>query len=346
MSSANRLNETIQLRRGKEGISDLFSALGDLRETRLTAVLGYLIAKAPNAFGPLFLDRLARIDEILIEEPEDSSRYDLVIRTAKKLVIVEAKVGYLQAPLQIRRYVQNLRKKGSQKDISLYLLDRGSDRLQTEIEQIKKEFPNCQVYPKRWTDVADAIDQECRSKKLQKALPEVIAIAQELVKHLKEYQMAQSAMKEVYIRQLSGDSLELFFRYQVYKCQSKFAKSALQHLYFAPLFTARAPKDFAERSMLPIERGLSYVARIEQGRVVRRNQVLEYLKSSGHRSSKEAASEILRQTRSKEFLVLLLGEIFQLFQTPLSSRKLGVKGMLSQKTMTFGELFAAARTGA
>ena len=245
MRLSNYLDGGVQLRRGKELVTDIFSAIGDLRETRLTAALGFLIAKAPHAFGRLFLDKASYVEEVRIEEPEDRSRYDVVIRTSTKLVIVEAKVGYLQAPSQIRRYVRALRKQEGKKTY-LYLLDQGSERLQTEIDQIRKEFPNCFVYPKTWSEIGAVIQRECRSRKLQKMAPQVVAIAQELVKHLKENQMAESNGKEIYIRQLSGDSLELFFRYQIYKCQSKFAKSALQHLYFAPLFTARAPNDFAE----------------------------------------------------------------------------------------------------
>jgi len=341
-----RLKGEIALRRGTEVVSDLFSVLGDLRETRLTAAIAYLISKAPSIFGPLFLDRRTSINEIRIEESKDSRRYDIVIRTPRKLVVVEAKVGYMQAPAQVRRYIRGLIRNEAEKKIVLYLLDRGGERLQTEIDEIRQKFPKCKVTAKTWTEVARTIERGCRSKKLQKAHPEVIVIGHELIKHLKENQMAASQTKEVYIRQLSGDSLELFFRYHLYKCQTKFAKSALQHLYFAPLFTAKAPKDFARQSMLPIDKGLSYIARIQDGRVVRRNQVVEYLKSLDHSIAKKAAAEVLRETKSKEFLLLVLGEPFQLFQTPISTRKLGVKGMLAQKTMTFEELLCASRTSA
>lgn len=339
-----RLNGGVSLRRGIEDVSDLFSALCELRETRLTAVLGYLIAKAPNTFGPLFLNRRISIKEVRIEESADSRRFDLVIWTPRKLVVVEAKIGYMQAPSQVRRYIRGLIKTERAKQIVLYLLDKGAEKLQTEIKRIQREFPGCKVLPKTWTDVARAIETGCRSKKLQKAHPEVIVIGQELIKHLKENQMVGSQAKEVYIRQLSGDSLMLFFKYHLYKCQAKFAKSALQHLYFAPLFTAKAPKDFASQSMLPIEKGLSYIARILEGQVVKRDQLAEYLKSTGHPNPKEAAEEVKRQTKRREMLVLVLGEPFQLFQTPISSRKLGVKGMLAQKTATLEELLIASRT--
>jgi hypothetical protein len=110
------------------------------------------------------------------------------------------------------------------------------------------------------------------------------------------------------------------------------------------LFTAKAPKDFAASSMLPIDKGLSYIARIEKGAVLRRNEVANYLKRVKHPDYKKAAKEVLHQTKQKDTLVLLLGDIFQLFQTPIPPRKLQVKGMLSQRTATFEELLAASRS--
>lgn len=340
--SRNGRDAAVCLFRGKEIISDLFSALGDLRETRLTAVLGYLIAEAPHIFGPLFLNRGARIEEVRIEASEDSSRYDLVLQTPQKLVVVEAKVGYTQSPSQVKRYVRRLVKNGTKKQVILYLLDKGGERLQTEIQEIKKKFPECEVRPKTWTEVSRAIERSCESKKFQKIYPRAEIFARELIKHLRGNQMTPSQVKEIYIRQLSGKSLELFFKYHLYKCQAKFAKTALQHIYFSPLFTAKAPKEFDNRSMLPIEKGLSYIARIKEGRIVKRNQVVEYLKSAGYPNPKSAGKEVLSQTKKKEFLLLVLGQPHQLFQTPLSSRKLDVKGMLSQKSMTLENLLLSS----
>ena len=338
-------SNTVPLYRGREIVNDLFSALGGLRETRLTAALGYLLARAPSDFGPLFLDRQSKIDEIQIEETEKSNRYDLVIRTPRKLVVVEAKVGYLQAPAQVIRYIRKLRHSNPEKALTLYLLDKGSDPLQTELKDLKRTFPRCTVKQVTWDAVARFVEKGCQSKKLQKDRPEVVMVGKELVAHLRETQMAQSQIKEIYIRQLSGPSLELFFRFHLYKCQSKFAKTALQHLYFAPLFTSKAPKDFAARSMIPIEKGLCYIARIEQGRVVRRSDVAQYLKKSGHPEYKEAAKAVLGQTSDKEPLILILGSIFRAFETPIPPSKLHVKGMLSQKTASFEELFAVSRGG-
>lgn len=343
--SNGSLDSTVPLRRGREEVFNLFSALGDLRETRLTAALGFLLAKAPSVFAPLFLDRQSKIDEIQIEETEKSNRYDLVIRTPRNLVVVEAKVGYLQAPVQVIRYIRKLRRSNPERALTLFLLDRGSDPLQTELNDLKRLFPSCTVKQKTWDEVARLIDKGCHSKRLQKEYPEVVAVGKELVKHLRETQMAQSQTKEIYIRQLSGPSLELFFRHHIYKCQSKFAKTALQHLYFAPLFTAKAPRDFAARSMLPIEKGLCYMARIGQGRVVRRHEVAQYLKKAGHPDYKEAAKSVLKQTKEKDSLILMLGSIFRAFETPIPPSKLGVKGMLAQKTVSFEELFAASRGG-
>lgn len=337
-------NGAIPLFRGREITSNLFSALGELRETRLTAVLGYLISEAPHIFAPLFLNRGARIQEVKIEASEDSSRYDLVLQTQNQLLVVEAKVGYIQSPSQVRRYIRRLARNGTDKKVLLYLLDKGGERLQTEIQQIKKDFSGCDVRPKTWAEVSRFIDRVCQSKRFQHEHPKVAILAKELTEYLKENQMAPSKVKEIYIRQLSGDSLELFFKYHIYKCQHNFAKNALQHIYFAPLFTAKAPADFASRSMLPIEKGLSYIARILTGRVVKRNQVFDFLKASKHPNPRDATKEMLKQTKSKEFLILLLGQPHQLFHTPLSSKKLGVRGMVSQKSASLDELLVASRT--
>jgi len=346
MINSLKSDGAVPLWRGSESISNFFSALGDLRETRLTAALAYLIANCPSVFAPLFINRPSSIERVQIEESADSRRYDIVIRSPNKIVVIEAKVGYEQSPSQVARYIRGLIKDESQKEITLCLLDRGGDNLQTEVREIRQKFPKCKVVFKTWSEVAKVIEKACLSKRLWNGYAGVINIAREIGDFLKENRMAATQAKEVYIRQLSGDSLDLFFRHHLYKCQAKFARSALQHLYFAPLFTAKAPKDFAERSMLPIERGLTYIARIEQGRVLKRNEVVEYLKTIGHPKAKEAAKEACRQYKAKELLILKLGEPFQLFQSPISTRRLGVKGMLAQKTMTFEELLETSRTGA
>ena len=84
-----------KLRRGREIVTDIFSAFGDLRETRLTGALGFLVAKAPYAFGRLFLNGSSISEDVMIEEPEDQSRYDVVIRTKTRLIVIEAKLGYI-----------------------------------------------------------------------------------------------------------------------------------------------------------------------------------------------------------------------------------------------------------
>jgi hypothetical protein len=92
---AVHLDSGVQLRRGREIVTDIFSAFGDLRETRLTGALGFLVAKAPYAFGRLFLNGSSISEDVMIEEPEDQSRYDVVIRTKTRLIVIEAKLGIL-----------------------------------------------------------------------------------------------------------------------------------------------------------------------------------------------------------------------------------------------------------
>jgi hypothetical protein len=194
------VNGVLQLRRGKEIVSDLFSTLGSRRETRITATLGYLIAKAPNAFGPIFLGRQSVIEEVLIEDSEESNRYDVVIRTPRRLVVVEAKSGYEQTLSQIKRYVRKLIRREPDKRVTLYLLDKGSDPLQRDIRDFRQTFSRCKVRSKTWTKVAQEIEKACRSRRLERLVPEATIIGRELVHHLKETQMAESQSKEIYIR--------------------------------------------------------------------------------------------------------------------------------------------------
>ena len=157
--------------------------------------------------------------------------------------------------------------------------------------------------------------------------------------------MSNQDRKEVYVRDLSGDSMELFFKYKIYKSDVKFYNSAQGNLYFAPYFTSSAPKDFAERSMIKIERGISWLAPILDIHNVKRNEIKEYLKFKKHPDYLGATKEIFNETKSKEMLIFLLGEPFLAFLTPVSKNKLGIKGSMGSRIFTFKELFEAAGKG-
>lgn len=170
-------------------------------------------------------------------------------------------------------------------------------------------------------------------------------IAKELKNYMEVNNMSSRNRKEVYVRDLQGDSVELFFKYHIYKSQTKYNRSAQGNMYFAPYFTGRAPKDFAERSMIKIERGITWLAPIQDVQVLKRNEIKEYLIAKGHKKYKEAMKEIFKETKRPELLIVLLGEPFQAFLTPISKGKLGMHGAMGSKSFTFQNLFEAAGRG-
>jgi len=151
--------------------------------------------------------------------------------------------------------------------------------------------------------------------------------------------------KEIYVRDMSGSSLQLFFRHHIYKCQPQFVKSAQGTLYFAPHFTGKAPRFMEERSLLSFSPGISYIARIKDRRVVRRTELAAYLRASHWPNFREAAQEILRHHQKRDVLVLLLDNPQLLFLTPVSKKKLGVHGHFSSQRYTLQRLLEAARQG-
>jgi hypothetical protein len=85
--------ETIRLLRGGALVSSLGSAFGSgLRETRLTAMLGYLIATEPKRFCERF-GFSGQPMSVALETRHVLDRSDILVETTDGLGIIEAKVG-------------------------------------------------------------------------------------------------------------------------------------------------------------------------------------------------------------------------------------------------------------
>ena len=85
--------ERIDLLRGGSVVSSLAGAFGGaLRETRLTAMLGYAIALRPERFCEIFAFR-GRPLSVTLEARHASDRSDIIIETTAGRGLVEAKVS-------------------------------------------------------------------------------------------------------------------------------------------------------------------------------------------------------------------------------------------------------------
>lgn len=333
----------IPLYRNQKNVLNFIQAVGRFKETELTAYLGYLIAIFPKFFASLLFQHGEKGINVFIENAEEATdRYDILISTNKRILIIEAKLAFDQNEKQVMRYLQNAKKKYG-KNITLILLDQGAYRSKTWLRSLQKSkrfISNIDFIS--WSDCVKVLRRIEKSTHEKKVNPEGYYVARAFKNYLEENAMSNKFSKEIYVRDMSGESIELFFKYHIYKCQKQFYNSAQGNLYFAPYFTGRAPKDFAEHSLVRIEKGISWAARAKDVQVVKRTEVKDYLKSKDHPKWRETASEILKQTKDAEILLMPLEAPFQLFLAPVSKKQLNVHGAMGSRSFTFDTLFNSA----
>src|SRR5689334_22139306 len=98
------LDQEIELMRGGDLVSTLTGAFGQsLQETRLTALLGYLIALSPQPFLDLFGFR-GLPQRVCLEQRHNDGRSDILIETNIGTGIIEAKVDATDPLTQSHRY--------------------------------------------------------------------------------------------------------------------------------------------------------------------------------------------------------------------------------------------------
>lgn len=97
----------LTLMRGQVPVTSFLGSLGGtLRETRITAMLGYLIAHDPTQWAGFFSLRKP-ISSVGIEADYERDRADIVIETTVERVIVEAKVVWVDPEKQVEKYRGN-----------------------------------------------------------------------------------------------------------------------------------------------------------------------------------------------------------------------------------------------
>jgi hypothetical protein len=334
----------LQLNRAGRPVSSFLSALGSLRETRLTATLGFLASRFPEQVLPLFTKDVRKVTGISVEETDEGDRYDVLLRQDKCPLIVEAKTGTLWDSQQLVRYVRNVRKKYKRQP-ELVVVDVSSLETGQFIPGFD-EIRSCvaDLRFQTWTAVASVCRELIRRKKTCNQDPIAAAIAEDLLIHLKENRMITDERPEIYLRDMStSDSVELYFRYGIYKCQTKFQKSARGNLYFAPYFTKQTAETLSDNNLVPIGEGISYVSKIKEMQIVKTKKVLDYLKTTGVKDPKKAAALVQKKHHNPDVLVLLLGSPRHLFLSPVTKAKLKGfgKGMLGARSCTLDELLVA-----
>lgn len=340
---------SIPLLRGGASVNNFFSAVGSFKETNFTAYIAYLLSIYPEYLGRLILNKREEIEEIFIEAvTEDRERYDIFLTTTERLVVIEAKLGFKQIESQITKYVRKLIAQ-KRKKATLCLLDDGSFKSASWTRELRSKLPRrVELKFVTWSQIFDRIKLILKYKRSKAVNNSAYYIAKELINYMEANNMSSQNRREVYVRDLGGDSIELFFRYKIYKSQTKFYKSAQNNLYFAPYFIGRAPKEFSERSMIKIQRGISWIAPIRDIQCLKMKDIAAYLKAQKYPKYKEATKEIYREVRGmlrKELMIMVLGDPFLAFLTPITKDKLKLYGAMGSRNFTFEELFTAAGKG-
>lgn len=336
----------LPLQRAGSDVTSFLSALGGLRETRLTATLGYLIARFPEEFGPLLGHRPATTDRVSVEETETGDRYDVLIRSTGAVRIIEGKLGPGQRTDQLLRYVRSVRAQTRQRP-DLTIVDDGSEFRQSRLRAFEPIQRQCRS-PIRWvtwSDVARTCLTLAARRRLERADPTGVVIARELASHLQEHNMTHELQPEIYLRDVSDiHSVRLYFKHRIYKCQSKYYKSAHRNLYFAPYFTRSMAQRISGENLVPVGEGISFVSRVEAVQVVERRDLLRHLKERRHPEPEEAADVIGRGIRGGAILLMSLGEPRHLFVSPVTKAKLGFgQGLMGSRSCTLDRLLAAAQ---
>lgn len=313
--------EPIELLRAGTVVSSYLGSFGRaVRETRLTASLGYLMSLQPAPFLALF--RIpGTATSLRLENRHGEDRSDIFIETSAGTVVIEAKVGSKNPLVQARKY-------GAKWTILL-----------THYRSVSKAKGRIRYVT--WDELAEVIRTLKKSKNIK-----VRVYSEDLLKHLEETGMiTREQAPEIYAREINEpDTLTLFIKGQMYGCWYEEGSRLPEARYFAPHFGKSIAK-----SHPGVNVGISYVASIENIEIVQkwadvRQAVIGTRGKAWWNSHKEMVGRIRRWDWSgkKQRSILFLAPPRLVFNPPVQKEALQKgKGWLSKRFLSFDELFKA-----
>ena len=314
--------ERVELLRGGSVVSSFAGAFGStLRETRLTAILGYLIALEPQIFCDFFGFRGTPLS-VSLETQHESDRSDILVKTTVDLGVIEAKVTATDPFTQARKYPAKWRV------------------LLTEFMASGKQKQNRGVTYCRWRDLARPLEELKKSPNNQARF-----VSQDLLRYLGEHAMGKTNRPvEIYAREINNEeTLALFLQAHLYGCHYEKSSRVAEALYFAPHFGQRIAHEHPGAKV-----GISYIATIERVEVVETwKDLLQITREvrgkqwlNGHMRLLEPLHRNWKWPRKRSFLFLSKPRL--VFNPPVLKESLQKgKGWLSKRTFSFDELFDA-----
>lgn len=318
------------LYRGNELVGDLLSAFGDkLKETRLTAALGYLLAGNPEFLPSKLGLRFSTIRSIGIEQRKKDDRTDIQIETDRNLVVIEAKISAQDPGIQTKRYLQTFKVRGL-KTIGIALVPFGT-ALTWE--------GNLGYLP--WNVLVQWLSEKSFKNHLPVAQKFLLG---EFMSYVNRHGLVRAkAPKEIYAREINDEeSLNLLLKHQLYQCLFQ-KKSQLDGAnYFAPHFGFSIQKLHSG-----IRQGISYVAKIHAVEVIRNREEYQdaVVRFHGKTYFKKFKSEIMYPVERRGNVMrslIFVEEARLVFNPPIEKMYLQKgKGFLSKRAYSFDELFKA-----
>ena len=187
--------KNVALYRDKSIVTSFLGCFGkDLKETRLTAALGFIIANSPKDFQELFRLR-NEIISINLEEIEEKGRVDIKIRTKDDSIDIEAKVD------NVNPLTQSLNYKGERKILLSNHIPTSKQKLKTNVQYFN------------WDQIAKVLN------KISKGNNHAIKfLSIDIINYLKEHQMIkQDKPIEIYLREINDEkTLNLFLKGRFY----------------------------------------------------------------------------------------------------------------------------------
>ncbi len=317
------MEKSVPVYRNGSVVSSLSNAFsGSLRETRLTAILGYLISLKSEPFLDLF-GIGGSIDEINIEYKEESGRSDIQIITHNGVAVIEAKVDCIDPISQIDRY-----------KAKWYIL-------LTNYQSVYKDSVKNVKYT-TWHDIYNTCMVLSNSNDYR-----IKFISGDMMNYLREHKMVKSnSSVEIYAREINEEfTLSLFLHGQMYGCDYEPGSSLSEAAYFAPHFGNNIA------NLHPgITLGISYIARIENiditdskaglVDIIKKHRGKAWLNSHKHLIDPIIKTWDWASMKKRNFI--FLDEPRLVFNPSVKKELLQKgKGWLSKKYFTFDELYKA-----
>ncbi len=317
--------EQIELLRGGSVVSTLTGAFGKtIRETRLTAILGYLMALEPTIFLEKFGFK-GTASSISLETSEENGRSDIRVETTKGIGVIEAKLGWQDPWKQSIEYKAKWRV------------------LLTPYSPSEQEKKRKALYI-RWEDIGKLL------KKLRKSTNRGVKyVSEDIHKYLEANNMIKKEKPdEICTKEINeSSSLRLFLKARLYGESYGKDRQLTQAGYFAPHFANKISRDYPG-----VHYGISYISKIERLEVIdsRKNlqQAIQSVRGKRwfkkHKTYIDATKKYWDWKKYPKRYLLFLGEPYLVFNPPVKKDRLqkgGRKGFLC----TFDELFSAWQGG-